>query len=379
MRVAMIGQKGIPATYGGVERAVEELSAKLVERGHEVTVFNRRASRDEPIREHRGIRLVPVAATQGKYTGNLTQSLAGVLRTVPERYDVVHFHAMGPSLWSPVARYVGRTKVVATVQGRDDQRAKWGGLAQLMLRSAAWTSANVPDEVIVVSRQLQREFADEYGRSTHHIPNGATPVDWDRAVDTSVLDRFDLEGRTYLLNVGRLVPEKAIDQAILAFRRIDTDARLVIVGGSSHTSEYVAHLHRLAAADDRVILTGPIYGDELHALFVHADAYVMPSLLEGLPLALLEAANYRLPLVVSDIEPHVEVVTADEPGHRVFRTGDVDALRCAIDQTLIDLPFTEAACKDLEERVAEEFSWDRITSLTEDVYEQALGGGRRGR
>lgn len=379
MRVAMIGQKGIPATYGGVERAVEELSARLVQRGHEVTVFNRRTSPDEVVSEHRGIRLVPVRATDGKYTGNLTQSLSGVLRTVPEHFDIAHFHAMGPCLWSPVARYVGRTRVVATVQGRDDQRAKWGTVAQSILHTAAWMSAKVPDEVIVVSRQLQQELREQYGRETHHIPNGATPVDWSRPIGTGVLERFDLVDSTYLLNVGRLVPEKAIDQAIRAFRRIDTDCKMVIVGGSSHTSEYVDHLHRLAAADDRVILTGPIYGDELHDLFVHADGYVMPSLLEGLPLALLEAVNYRLPLVVSDIGPHLEVVGSDEPGHRVFRTGDVEDLRRALQQTLVELPFTEAACKDLEQQVAEEYSWERITSLTEDVYEEALHGAPRKR
>lgn len=381
VRVAMVGQKGIPANYGGVERAVEELSARLVERGHEVTVFNRREQRGEPVVEHRGIQLVPVPATRGKYSGNLTQSLTGTLRTVARDFDVVHFHAMGPCLWTPLARIGGNAAVVATIQGRDDQRAKWGLAAKASLKSAAWASAHVPHEVIVVSKQLGREYAAEFNRSTHHIPNGITPADTSGRANTDVLDRFGLTGQTYIVNVGRLVPEKAMDQAISAFRLVDTDARLVIVGGSSHTGTYVERLEELAAQDDRVILTGPLYGDELSGVFGQASAYVMPSLLEGLPLALLEAVSYRLPLIVSDIQPHLEIVESDGIGHRVFRAGDIEDMALAMKRTLEDVPCSADACRQLEERVAEEYSWDRITTLTEDVYRQAIdraaGGIRR--
>lgn len=378
MRIAMIGQKGIPATYGGVERATEELSAQLVERGHDVTVFNRREERSEPAAEHRGIRLEPVWATRGKHTGNLTQSLSGVVRTLGNSYDVIHFHAMGPCLWSPLARYGGRAAIVATVQGRDDQRAKWGWVAQSSLKTAAWMSARVPHEVIVVSRELQRDFEAQYGRATQQIPNGANPVDWDRPDDTTAMDRLGLVGRQYILNVGRLVPEKAMDQAIQAFRQVDTDVRLVIVGGSSHTSDFVERLQTTAAEDDRVVIAGPIYGDQLHTLFRRADAFVTPSLLEGLPLALLEAANYRLPLIVSDIPPHMEVVESDALGHRVFRAGDTEDLAEAIRQTLEDLPIALESCRKTELRVAEEYSWERITSETEDIYRRAIGRAGRG-
>lgn len=368
----MIGQKGIPALHGGVERAVEELAAELVERGHEVTVFNRRERRGEQPTEHRGIRLVPVSATRGKYSGNLTQSLAGTLRTLGNRYDVVHFHAMGPCMWTPLARFGGSAAIVATIQGRDDQRAKWGPAAKLSLHSAAWMSAHVPHEVIVVSKQLAGSYADEYDRSTHHIPNGVTPVTVDCGVASDVLDRFDLAGRQYIVNVGRLVPEKAMDQAIRAFQLVDTDARLVIVGGSSHTTPYVERLTELAAQDDRVILTGPVYGNDSRVLFASASAYLMPSLLEGLPLALLEASSCGLPLIVSDIQPHLEVVGDDAIGHRVFATGDVQDMARAIRQTLEELPRSADKCHTFQQRVAEEYSWKRIASLTEDVYRQAV-------
>lgn len=367
----MIGQKGIPAQHGGVERAVEELAAVLVEHGHEVTVFNRRERRGEQPREHRGIRLIPVRATRGKYSGNLTQSLAGTMRALGNRYDVVHFHAMGPCLWAPLARFGGTAAVVATIQGRDDQRAKWGLVARFSLRAAAWTSARVPNEVIVVSEQLASAYADEFQRSTHHIPNGVTPVTVEDGA-SDVLERFDLAGRQYILNVGRLVPEKAMDQAIEAFRLIDTDARLVIVGGSSHTTAFAERLTELAAQDERVILTGPVYGDDSRALFASAAAYLMPSLLEGLPLALLEASSCGLPLIVSDIQPHLEVVGTDGVGRRVFATGDVQDMARAIRQTLDELPCSAAACRTFQQHVTEEYSWERIASLTESVYRQAI-------
>lgn len=371
VRIAMIGQKGIPALHGGVERAVEELAAVLVERGHEVTVFNRRERRGEQVRMHRGIRLVPVRATRGKYSGNLTQSLMGTLRCLGSRYDVVHFHAMGPCLFAPLARFGGRAAIVATIQGRDDQRAKWGLAAKTSLRAAAWTSARVPHEVIVVSEQLADAYAEEFERATHHIPNGVTPVAVERGA-SDVLERFGLAGQKYILNVGRLVPEKAMDQAISAFRLVDTDARLVIVGGSSHTTTYVERLTALAAQDERVILTGPVYGDDSRALFASAAAYVMPSLLEGLPLALLEASSCGMPLIVSDIQPHLEVVGADHIGRRVFATGDVQDMARAIRQTLEELPCSAGECRAFQQRVIQEYSWERIASLTEDVYHQAV-------
>lgn len=373
MRIAMVGQKGIPARYGGVERAVEELSACLVERGHEVTAFNRREDGDVGVTMHRGIRLVPVRATDGKYSGNLTQSFSSVLRVLRPEYDIVHFHAMGPSLFAPLARLGSARAVVSTIQGRDDQRAKWNWAAKALLSVAAWSSAKVPHEVIAVSRQLQRELERDFGRTAHHIPNGVTIGDRPTGGPvTDVAERLGLDGARYFLGVGRLVPEKAMDDAIRALGKTDLDVRLVIVGGSSHTTDFVARLEGLAADDDRIVLAGPVYGEEVDDLFAGASAFVMPSRLEGLPLALLEAISYRLPTIVSDIPPHLEVVGQDGPGSRVFEAGDVDALARSMELTVADLPCVSSICRENEQRIREEYSWECITSLTEDVYRRAL-------
>ena len=302
----MIGQKGIPARYGGVEKAVEELAARLVQRGHHVTAFNKRESGVPRPKEHRGIELKYVPAFGGKHMRNMTQSIGGTLSTLSRHYDIVHYHALGPTLASPLARIRPSARVVVTIQGRDDQRAKWGRPAQMVLSSAAWMSANVPHGAIAVSQQLQREFREQFGRETVFIPNGvAVVVEQAISPTEDPLVRFGLEPGRYLVNVGRLVPEKAIDQLLRAWGKVDTEVKLAIVGGSSHTDEFVERLGRLAAQDDRIVLTGPVYGAGQDRLFRNAAGYVMPSLLEGLPLALLEAISYRLPVTVSDIPPHL--------------------------------------------------------------------------
>ncbi|MGE0726608.1 MAG: glycosyltransferase family 4 protein [Acidimicrobiia bacterium] len=379
MRIAMIGQKGIPARYGGVEKAVEELSARLVQRGHHVTAFNRReADRPQPA-EHRGIELRYVPAFGGKHMLNMTQSIGGTISTLLKHYDIVHYHALGPCLASPIARLRPSSRLVVTIQGRDDQRAKWSRPAQLVLSTAAWMSANVPHGGIAVSQQLQREFRDQFGKDTVYIPNGVAVVP-EQAIsaEDDPLPRFGLTPGRYLVNIGRLVPEKAIDQLLRAWTKVDTDLRLAIVGGSSHTDDFVDRLHRLAAQDERIVLTGPVYGPGQDRLFRNAAGYVMPSLLEGLPLALLEAISYGLPVTVSDIPPHLEVVGSSEPGQRVFKAGDLDDMAKQLQLMVDDIAGERDAAQLLHDRVIDEFSWERVTDKTEEYYESLLGrsGGR---
>lgn len=373
----MIGQKGIPAQYGGVEKAVEELSARLVQRGHHVTAFNKReAGRPQP-GEHRGIELRYVPAFGGKHMRTMSQSFGASLATVAHRYDIVHYHALGPCLASPLARLRLGARVVNTIQGRDDQRAKWGRPAQLVLSSAAWMSTHVPHGGIAVSQQLQREFLRDFGRATVYIPNGVSVVPEQPVTpENDPLVRFGLEPGRYLVNIGRLVPEKAIDQLLRAWARVDTDVRLAIVGGSSHTDDFVDRLHSLAAQDERIVLTGPVYGAGQDRLFRQAAGYVMPSLLEGLPLALLEAISYGLPVTVSDIPPHLEVVGSSEPGQRVFHAGDLDDMAKQLQLMVEDLAGEREAAQLLHTRVVEEFSWERVTDKTEQYYETLLQGGR---
>jgi glycosyltransferase involved in cell wall biosynthesis len=372
-RIAFIGQRGVPATIGGIEHHVEEIGSRLAARGHDVTVYTRTnytASRDAGYRGMH-VRYIPTAPT--KHLEALVHSgLSTVVAMTPgaHRADILHYHAIGPSVFTPLPRALTRRGVVLTIHGLDYDRDKWGLGARTALKGAGWMSAHVPHATITVSQNLTEFYLSRYGRIAHHIPNGvAAPV---RRAPDVIREQFGLAGGDYVLFLGRLVPEKAPDLLLRAFRAVDTPARLVIAGGSSFTDSYVHDLEMLAARDPRVILAGPVQGEMLHELYTNAAVFVLPSRLEGLALTLLEAASYRLPLVASDILPNCEVIGADGPGGRLFASGDEAGLAAALTVTLGDLDAARAGAQRLGDRVVREYDWDAATDATEEVYLQVL-------
>lgn len=369
VRVAMIGQKGLPATHGGIEHHVEEIGARLAERGHDVTVFCR-ANYSNAGTDHDGMHLRRVPTVGTKHLDAVVHSALSTLVTMGDPPDIVHYHALGPGLLSPLPRYLSRAKVVVTVHGLDHHRAKWGPGARAILSTAAWMSARVPDATIGVSRAVVEHYRYRYGRTIAYIPNGVT-VRRPRQAD-EIKERFGLARGSYVLFVGRLVPEKAPDLLIRAFRRIPDELRLVIVGGSSFSDRYARSLRRLAAGDPRVLFTGYAYGATLEELYSNAAAFVLPSLLEGLPLTLLEAASYGTPIVVSDIPPHVQVVREDALGHHLFPSGDEGALAEALRRTIRSRALERAAARRFSEQVIATYRWDDAVRATEDLYERLL-------
>ena len=373
MRILMIGQRGVPATFGGIERAVEELGAELVRRGHEVEVLCRAGyTKDEP-ESWRGMRLRYLPTVESKHLEAFVHSGLGALTGARRRppYDIVHFHALGPGLFTPVTRWMSGSAVVQTIHGLDDQRAKWGGAAQRVLGFGHFLSARVPHATITVSQALADAYARRWQRTAYYVPNGVRPPG--PVVGVEELLNVGVEPGKYVLFVGRLVPEKAVDVLLRAFRALDTDHRLVVAGGSSHTDGYVDDLHRLAAADDRVHLAGYVYGDTLRQLYANASAFVLPSLLEGLPLALLEAASYGVPIVASDIEPHLEVLGGqDRPGRRLTAAGDTAALTAALERVLANGPSEHAGATELRREVLATYDWAAVAERTEAVYTEAL-------
>jgi glycosyltransferase involved in cell wall biosynthesis len=375
MRIAMIGQRGLPATYGGVERHVEEFGARLAARGHEVVVFCRPGYSPEDLLEYRGITLEHNWTVPTMHLEAFLHSLTSSVATVGRGFDVVHFHALGPGLFTPIPRALTRAGVVQTIHGLDDRRAKWGRRTQQVLRAGGWLSAHVPHEVVVVSRSLQDHYEQLHGRPVTYIPNGA-PLATPRPLST-VRDELGLHGRDYVLFVGRLVPEKDPVTLLHAFREVETESRLVIVGGTSFTEEYTARVEQLAAADPRVILAGYRYSDQLAELLTNAALFVQPSLLEGLPITLLEAAAYGLPVVASDIDPHVEVVGVPAPGRQLFRAGDVGDLTATLQKMLDEPSLTEPGAASLHRDVVQNYDWDSGTDELEAVYARATASARR--
>jgi glycosyltransferase involved in cell wall biosynthesis len=367
MRIAMIGLRGIPATYGGVERAVEELSAQLVERGHEVTVYARSAYSDANLHEHRGVRVVRLPQLNTKHLEAASHSAVAMAHALAtRRFDVIHLHATGPGALSPLARLAG-TPTVVTVQGLDWRREKWGPAARTVLQLAAACSARFPDRTIVVSRELKRYFAEHHGADAVYIPNG---VHEER--DEGEPPQPDLEPDRFVLFLGRLVPEKHVHTLIRAYRRVEGDLPLVIAGPDSHSPGYLAELRVLAAEDPRVRLLGPQYGPNKTWLMRNALAFVQPSSIEGLPIALLEAlAGGRYP-IVSSIPENLEPVTVgEETLGGTVRVGDEQDLATAI-ASAIDAPDRADVGHRLQDHVREAYDWAAIAEATEATYRDAL-------
>jgi glycosyltransferase involved in cell wall biosynthesis len=370
LRIAMIGSRGVPARWGGIERHVEELSALLVERGHHVTVFCRSNYVQERVPEHRGMRLRQLPTISTKHLDAIVHSGLATSAAIASSFDILHYHALGPGVMGVLPRFLSAAKVVQTVHGLDDQRAKWGRGATAVLRTAGWLSGRVPDATIVVSQDLRRHYQERHRCQAIYVPNGVV-LPPPRPPATALARLGLLPGR-YLLFVGRFVPEKAPDLLLRAFRQVAGDDRLVLAGNSSFTSDYVQGLREQAAEDPRVVLAGFVYGAELEELYSNAAAFVLPSELEGLPLTLLEAAAAATPVVASSIPPHLEVIGQDGPGHRLVPPGDETALARALAGVLGNRARERAGAVALRDRVRRAYRWPDATDTTERVYRWVL-------
>lgn len=393
MRIAMIGLRGIPATYGGIEHAVEEIGTRLVERGHQVTVYCRSRYLDadghgtvdndtidnstihnDTIHNstYRSMQRKVLPAPRSRYLEALVHSGLATCSAMAARYDILHFHALGPGIFTPLARLAPGAAVVQTIHGLDDQRAKWAGGAGRLLHIGRTLSAYVPDATIVVSQALRDSYLETFGRTTHYIPNGITPVDW--PLGDEGLERFGLQPGRYVLFVGRLVPEKRVELLIETAALLDDpDLRFVIVGGSSHSDDYAMSLRERAAGDPRIVFCDYVFGEQLLQLYRSAAVFVLPSDLEGLPLVLLEAINMACPVVVSDIDPHREIVERSAPGHRLFDHGCARSLADALADEIADPETGRYGIRELRHSALLRYSWDRVADETEALYRRLLG------
>ncbi len=380
VRVAMIGQKGLPATFGGIEHHVEELGSRLVGEGIEVTVYCRSSYAADaaagPVPEYyKGMHLVTTPTVPSKHLDAIVHSLTSTIHAIRSGHDVIHFHALGPGLVAPVARFASRAKVVLTVHGLDHERAKWGGPAQTVLAAAHWMSGHVPDAVVTVSRTLAEHYASHFGVDAAYIPNGVG-----EPRPGPLPERFTrehgLEPGRYVLFVGRIVPEKRPDLLVEAMAQVPEDLPVAIVGDSSFSDDYVDRLREMGLADRRVVFPGYVYGDDLGALYSNAAVFVQPSDLEGLPLTLLEAVSYGLPIVASDIAPHHEVLDACDCGaHRMFRAGDASDLARALRGVLEDLELSRRAAQNEADTLLRPYRWQAAAAELAELYRKVTGRG----
>ncbi|HET9887241.1 MAG TPA: glycosyltransferase family 4 protein [bacterium] len=360
----MIGQKGIPATYGGVERHVDELARRFAALGHDVRVYCRPHYTPEDAAIP-GVRLVRLPSIATKHLDAISHVALASLHVLFTDADVVHYHALGPSSLAWLPRLFGK-KVVVTVHGLDWRREKWGKVASNYLRFCEWTSTHLPHATIVVSQTLREHFG-MHGRRVHYVPNGTPPP-----IEASEQGArtLGLEPGRYVLFVGRLVPEKGVHLLVEAHNKFAQDWTLAIAGEGHFTDEYVQRCREAAGEDVRFL--GPVYGEELASLWQHAALVVLPSSMEGLSIALLEAMSYCRPVLASDIPENREVL--EEIGE-VFRSGDPQDLGRRLHELLRSPAKRSEMGKRGGERIRERYGWDRVVQQTANIY-QSLSSTR---
>ncbi len=365
----MLGHKRVPSREGGIEVVVEELSTRMVQHGDKVTCFNRgghHVSGSEFDRqksdEYQGVRLKTVFTINHKGYAAMSASVFAAIEAAFGKYDVVHFHAEGPSFMCWLPKLFGK-KVVVTIHGIDHQRAKWGHFASWYIMQGEKNAVKYADEIIVLSRGVQKYFSDTYGRKTMYIPNGVNrkPI---RPAE-QIKEKWGLEKDNYILYLGRIVPEKGIHYLIEAFKTIETDKKLVIAGGSSDTNDYMEELKALARGDDRIIFTDFVQGRLKHELYSNAYVYCLPSDLEGMPLSLLEAMSYGNCCLTSDIDECAEVV-GDKAA--TFKKGDVDDLRDKLQGLINNSKTVEKYKETAADYIVKKFNWDDVVEKTLEVY-----------
>ena len=370
--VSMFGQKRL-SREGGIEIVVKELCTRMARDGCQVTCYNRSghhvsgAEYDNKI-EYDGIRQKFVPTIERKGLAAVSSSFFAALYSAFGKYDVVHIHAEGPAFFSWLPKMF-RKRVVVTIHGIDWQREKWkSGFGSKFIRQGEKNAVKYADEIIVLSKGVQDYFKDTYGRETHFIPNGVNRPETREA--GLITEKFGLTKDSYILFLGRLVPEKGIRYLVKAFKNVKTDKKLVIAGGSSDTDSFMMELKELAKDDDRIIFIGFVQGQLLDELYSNAYIYTLPSDLEGMPLSLLEAMSYGNCCLVSDISECTEVV---ENKALIFKKSDVDELREKL-QDACDHPEKVMEMKaQATDFICKKYNWDEVVNSKGNLIEVGRG------
>ena len=358
MKIVVTGTRGIPNIQGGVETHCEELFPRLSKLDFDVTLIRRSCyiSDNDTLSEFKGVKLKTIYAPHLKSLEALVHTFLAVIWAKIHKTDIIHIHAIGPAIMVPFARLLG-LKVVFTHHGPDYDRSKWGYFAKLFLKTGERFGANSANEVIVISEVIKKSLSEKYHRNdTHLIFNGV--VEPLVNLQTDYIKSLGLQPRRYVFTLGRFVEEKGFDMLIRTFTRLNhNNYTLVIAGDSDHDTSYSKRLKTLAN-DNKVVLTGFIKGNKLTELFSNAGLFVLPSFHEGLPISLLEAMSFHLPVLVSDIPANLQVKL---PQENYFKTGDEESLLKKLDQ------FLNIDYSSVNYNLAA-YDWDKIALQTSEVY-----------
>lgn len=367
MKIAMIGQKGIPARLGGVERHVSELAVRLAERGYEMLVYCRPWYMARPRKKLGKVQLVALPSIHTKHLDAASHTILATLDAVRRGADIFHYHGVGPALFSWIPRILAPgAKVVVTFHCIDRHHSKWGRIARLALFLGERAACRFAHATIAVSDGIRRYCKKTHGRDAVVIPNGGSAQ---KALPSSTLLTFNLTPNRYILMASRLVAHKGAHTLIEAWKTIPNrrDYKLAIVGAGSFTDEYVQALRAAAKDEPSIVFTGPQEGGRLATIFRCASFIVHPSFVEGMPLVLLEAGAYGKAVLASDIPEHREVLG----DHGFYFEAGASAELSNILATLLARPQRiQARAEALQARIRSRYNWDDIAKRTAAVYDE---------
>lgn len=370
LRVMWMGLRGFPDVQGGVEVHAQHLCPLLAELGCEVHVITRSPYQVKAIgTTWQGVQFHNLWSPRSKTFETIVHSLLAVLYAGIKRPDILHIQSMGPAFWTPLARLLG-LNVVMTTHGIDYERHSWGRLAKLVLQLGERFGMRYANGRIVISKRIQQHNQNKHGVNCALIPNGVTLPELANSTDS--LQQFGLQPEKYILLVSRLVAEKRHHDLIEAFHlaHLPDDWKLVIVGAADHPNDYTRSVLALIEKTPNVLCTGFQTGVALRELYTHAHTFVLPSIHEGMPIALLEALSYGLPVIASDIPANLEV---NLPAEQYFKMGDVAELAQKIQQ------FTQQTSSPEQKQarrawVAERYDWHEVAKQTLTLYQNVMNG-----
>lgn len=363
LKVAVVGVRGIPSIEGGIETHCEDLYPRLSEMGFDITLFARKAYVGPTPFNYKGVHVVPLWAPKSQGVEALVHTFYAVIMARIRGADILHIHAIGPAIFVPLGRLLGM-KVVMTHHGPDYDREKWGVFAKIVLKLGERLGVLFANRIVVISKTIGNLITRRYNVSNMSlIYNGVNPS-ISRSVEdvTKTIENYGLSYKKYVLSVGRFVPEKCFHDILTAFE--GTGITVAIAGKYENVSTYAKRIQGMSIKHNAV-LTGFVKGQKLADLFFGASLFVLASTHEGLPIALLEAMSYGIPVLVSDIPANLDVALPEEC---YFKVRDTNDLR----EKAMNL-FSKNGEMDFTPLVKERYNWDIIAKQIGELYCQVVG------
>jgi len=364
MKIAILGTRGIPACYSAFEACVEELSPRLVNNGHKVTVYCRRYYQKPKLDLYKGVRLITLPTIKNKFLETFVHTLLSTLHAVFTNIDIVQYFGVGNSIFTLIPRIFGK-KTFINVDGLDWTRKKWPYLAKLFLRFSAFLATFLPTNFITDSKTIVDYYKRVFHKTPHYIPYGAN-ISQSSENAKNLLVKFGLEKNKYILFAGRLIPENNIHHLISAFNKITTDLKLLIAGKGTYETDYIRSLKKNTAPN--IVFTGFLTGEDYKDICCNAYLFVEPTEASGTHTAILDAMGYGNCILVNNIPTNLEVIGS--AGFSYDGAKKDEDLKDKMEWLINNPQIVDKYKSKSLEHAKKVYSWDRVTEQYESLYKQ---------